>query len=59
MESGAVGDAKEGVQFPMPPVPLSRPSKEFTVPHSRRQVRGGKLSPDQTPGRLLASVDLP
>lgn len=58
-KSGAVGDAREGVRFPMPPVSLSRPRKEFIVPYSCRKTRGRKLSSDQTPGLLLASVDLP
>lgn len=40
-------------------ISLSRPRMEFIVPHSCRKTRGRKLSSDQTPGLLLASVDLP
>lgn len=58
-KSGSVGEAREGVQFPMPPVSLSRPRKKFIVTHSCRKTRGRKLSSDQIPGLLLASVDLP
>lgn len=59
VKSGAVGDAREGVQFLTPPASLLRPRTEFIVPHSCWKTRGIKLSSDQTPGLLLASVDLP
>jgi len=58
-KTGAVGDARERVQFPRPPISLMRPRQEFIVPYSCRKTRGRKLFSDQIPGLLLASVDLP